>query len=285
VAPALNRAKDASDNEEYQTEVQSSTADFAGIVCMKDGPQDPIGWMEQSDNCGGLRQSTSDSDVYYAVSRYNIWNQSRTYACPMGYHWASTAEGNVRFPVGGVASTNLVYSGQCGWNAYTWSPTWPLGCTSFTGKDGCGSFFTDPTPSKGKLEQVAGDYARGCTECDAYSGITCAAGGTPAVVGECGGIDEVWWRNDKHLGGCYHSANKFSGAPAGILPGSSSDHCKDGVCCGSGETQPITLTRQYFRFSDSASTGMYKHAGNNDNYQLQSSTALTTFAGIVCIKD
>ena len=282
---SVNMSKDANDNEEFAPEVQATTSNFAGIVCMKDGAPDPIGWMEQTDNCGGLRQSSSDPQVYYAVSRYNVWDKTRTYACPTGYRWATTAEGTAFFPTGGTASTNLVYSGQCGWAALTWSPTWTIGCNSFA-DPGCGSYFTGGSPSNKLLEVAPSDYERGCTDCDPYVGVTCAAGGTPIVVGACNGVDEAWWRNDKHLGGCYMSPNKFSsGAPAGILPGTSSTHCKDGVCCGSGEMQPITMTRQLFRFKDSATTNMYKNAANNDNYQLESSTAITNFAGIVCIQE
>lgn len=281
---AANRAKDASDSEEFQTEVQASTANFAGIVCMKDGPADPLAWMETTDNCGGFRQSTSDPTVYYAVSKYNVWDKARTYACPSGYHWATTSEGQALFPTGGATAGATVYTNQCGWSALTWNPNWPLGCSSWA-NPGCGSAFRAPTPSTGLLALSPGDFARGCTDCDSISGVTCAAGGTAAVIGACDGIDEVWWRNDQHLGGCYTSPNVFSGAPSGMLPGTSSNHCKDGVCCGAGNRQPITMTRQYFRFSDSFSTNAYKDAGQNDNYQVQSSTTIANFAGIICIKD
>ena len=278
-----DRAKDAADNEEYQIE-KTTSSNFAGIVCMKDGVPSPTDWMDMTDNCGGLRQSTSDPDVYYAVSRYNVWDKTRTYTCPSGYHWATTAEGQARFPSGGTASGSNVYNGQCGWSALTWSPTWPLGCKAWSDA-GCGSSYTAGAPSTGDLALSPGDYARGCTECDAYTSVTCAAGGTPAVIGACGGVDEAWWRNDKHLGGCYYSLNKFSGAPSGMFPGTSSDHCVGGVCCGSGERQPNTLSRRYFRFADSASTNAYKDASNNDNYPMQTSTTTSSFAGIVCIKD
>ena len=280
-----DRAKDAADNEEFNTEVQATTAQFAGIVCMKDGAPDPTAWMEKTDNCGGLRQSTSDPDTYYAVSKYNVWDKTRTYTCPTGYHWATTSEGAARFPTGGTAASANVYSGQCGWATLTWSPTWPLGCNAWSNA-GCGSAYTAGTPSTGLYNDVPGDFARGCTDCDGVSaGVTCAAGGTPTVIGACSGIDEAWWRNDKHLGGCYKSPNVYSGTPVGMQPGTSSDHCKDGVCCGAGDRQPITLTRQYFRFSDSKTTNMYKNAANNDNYQIESSTTISNFGGIVCIKD
>ena len=284
LSSGLNRFKDSADNEEYKTETSSSTSNFAGIVCMKDGTPDPTAWMETTDNCGGLRQSTSDPDVYYAVSRYNVWDKTRTYACPSGYHWASTAEGSARFPTGGTASGSNVYSGQCGWNGLSWNSTWPLGCNVWTDA-GCGSSYTAATPSTGLLALSPGDFERGCTDCDAYTSVSCSAGGTPVVVGACGGVDEPWWRNDKHLGGCYYSPNKFSGAPAGLFPGTSSDHCKDGVCCGSGERQPLALSRRYFRFSDSATTNAYKDASSNDNYQVQTSSTTSNFGGAVCIKD
>ena len=43
--------------------------------------------------------------------------------------------------------------------------------------------------------------------------------------------------------------------------------------------------RHTFRFSDSAQTNAYKHAGNYDMHKLQTSAATTNFAGIVCKKN
>ena len=50
------------------------------------------------DACNGLRQSSFDSSVIFAVSNATVWEKSRVYDCPNGYHWASTAEAMKLFP-------------------------------------------------------------------------------------------------------------------------------------------------------------------------------------------
>merc|ERR1711871_284465 len=57
-------------------------------------------WMvlpQYRDDCGSLRQSSFDPDVYFAVSDSNVWEPNRVYDCPQGYHWASTEEGHRHF--------------------------------------------------------------------------------------------------------------------------------------------------------------------------------------------
>ena len=44
-------------------------------------------------------------------------------------------------------------------------------------------------------------------------------------------------------------------------------------------------TRYYFRFRDSSSTSAYKHAGNADAYQVQTTSSTSNFAGIICVKE
>ena len=124
-------------------------------------------WMLTSDSCGGFRQSTYDKSVRYAVSLSDVWDKSKIYDCPVGYHWASTDEGRKIFKNNINKSGIHVYNAQCKWSGYVWE-----------GKN-----------------------------------------------------------------------------------------------------------RYYFRFRDSASTNAYKHSGNNDEYQIQTSAATSQFAGIVCIKD
>jgi len=84
-------------------------------------------WMIKphlADNCGAFRQSTMNPKVYYAVSESNVWETSRDYDCPYGYHWASTAEAKGYFTgsVDKVAAVGeeRVYAGQCGWDHYTY---------------------------------------------------------------------------------------------------------------------------------------------------------------------
>ena len=53
-------------------------------------------WMvlpAHRDSCGSFRQSSFDSRIHFAVSDSTVWLPQRSYDCPAGYHWASTAEG------------------------------------------------------------------------------------------------------------------------------------------------------------------------------------------------
>jgi hypothetical protein len=72
-------------------------------------------WMLTTDGCGGFRQSTYDSSVYYAVSASTTWDKYKYYQCPRGYHWACTEEGRRIFQSNTGVS---VYSSQCGWSGY-----------------------------------------------------------------------------------------------------------------------------------------------------------------------
>ncbi|GMV39945.1 MAG: hypothetical protein AMXMBFR64_16610 [Myxococcales bacterium] len=276
--------KHAGNYDPYQPQGPDfTTSSFAGIVCMKNDPPGPTDWMDTSDNCGGFRQSLSDPDVFYAVSKSNIWNPNRTYTCPSGYHWATTAEGQARFNNVPAWNTNT-YHGQCGWSGYDWNPAWQFGCTSY-GQAGCGSTYASPNPTMAQMK--TGQFQSGCDECDTWYGTTCYASElTSGAAGKCGGINEAHWRNDQHINPCYFSPNSFGGNPIGVTSGSLGDHCYNGVCCGDSVIQNVSTYRNYFRFSDSKTTGMYKHAGNNDNYNVQGADmTLYYFAGIVCIKD
>ena len=75
--------------------------------------------MLTTDSCGGFRQSTYNSSVYYAVSALNTWDKSRFYHCPIGYHWPCTEEGRRIFKNNGQWSGKNVYKSQCGWNGYS----------------------------------------------------------------------------------------------------------------------------------------------------------------------
>jgi ELWxxDGT repeat protein len=111
-------------------------------------------WMispSYRDNCNSFRQSSFDSSIFFAVSNNTTWNPSRTYDCPIGYHWATTEEGYAHFTshadqnieeywhsgggmtidhyasldrqVRGVSVRDydeLVYYDQCGWEGFIW---------------------------------------------------------------------------------------------------------------------------------------------------------------------
>ncbi|NRB39945.1 MAG: hypothetical protein HRU20_16000 [Pseudomonadales bacterium] len=79
-------------------------------------------WWLQTDNCGGIRQSSSGEPVFFAISQSTTWNSNDTYEIPAGYHWATLAEMHALLPTGNDASTNKTsaYFNQCGWDRYTW---------------------------------------------------------------------------------------------------------------------------------------------------------------------
>lgn len=277
--------KHAGNHDPHQVEYSSTATQFAGILCMKDSVE-PTEWMNTTDNCGGFRQSVSDSDVYYAVSQGNVWDPTRVYECPAGFHWASTAEGDARFE-GSPTFGTLTYNDMCGWSGYNWNDAWSIGCTSY-GQVGCGSTYASPSPTMNQLKEDPALFASGCDECEKFYATAC----NPSVsaqfdgAGSCDGITEAHWANDQNYDDCYVSPTDFGGYPFGLKAGQLIDHCNDeGVCCGDNKLQNFTRYRLYFRFSDSDVTNAYKHAGNHDNHALEYSSALTEFAGIVCIED
>ncbi|NUM34009.1 MAG: PEP-CTERM sorting domain-containing protein [Candidatus Brocadiae bacterium] len=77
-----------------------------------------LSWMNTNDSFHGLRQSTYNSKVWFAVSQSNVWEPSRLYDVPDGYHWATTAEGNAIFGTNGNYSGTYVYYNQGGWSGY-----------------------------------------------------------------------------------------------------------------------------------------------------------------------
>lgn len=68
--------------------------------------------------------------VMYAVSASTTWARGDVYDCPIGYHWASTAEGRLLFTVTHVSqaayvpqgavpdASEFVYFDQCGWDGF-----------------------------------------------------------------------------------------------------------------------------------------------------------------------
>jgi len=57
-------------------------------------------WMVQTqhrDLCNSFRRSGFNNRVHFAVSDENTWVPRRRYDCPLGFHWATTAEGYALF--------------------------------------------------------------------------------------------------------------------------------------------------------------------------------------------
>lgn len=75
-------------------------------------------WWLQSDSLGGLRQSTVNDQMFYAVSQSNVWNPGDTYEAPTGYRLATTAEGLAAVGAPGLAE--YTYYNQGGWSGYVW---------------------------------------------------------------------------------------------------------------------------------------------------------------------
>jgi hypothetical protein len=76
-------------------------------------------WWLQTDNLGGLRQSTTAPDFYFAVSDGNVWSPTATYEAMDGYRVATTAEGQAVFN-SDTNSGELTYYDQGGWDGYYW---------------------------------------------------------------------------------------------------------------------------------------------------------------------
>jgi hypothetical protein len=76
-------------------------------------------WWLTTDNLGGLRQSTTAPDYFFAVSKENVWDKSATYGNIDGYRIATTAEGQSVF-YSLDHNGGWTYYGQGGWNGYTW---------------------------------------------------------------------------------------------------------------------------------------------------------------------
>lgn len=77
--------------------------------------------MFRSDQFRGLRQSVSHPQVWYAVSRSNIWDKDVHYKPPKGFRWASTHEGQSIFDGSHSDVSSYVYYNQGGWERYSWN--------------------------------------------------------------------------------------------------------------------------------------------------------------------
>lgn len=80
-------------------------------------------WWLTTDAFGGLKQSESAPEYYFAVSKTNAIDiySGDTYETPEGYRIATSAEGVAAFTSNQNAGAyNLTYHNQGGWNGYSW---------------------------------------------------------------------------------------------------------------------------------------------------------------------
>lgn len=96
---------------------------FGSLSCAKDclsfdvAKCTDLGWMERTDDCNGFRASVMHPGVRFAVAKDTVWVPSKSYACPEGYVWMTTAQAKATFTGGGKQFT---YYAQCGWYAGQW---------------------------------------------------------------------------------------------------------------------------------------------------------------------
>jgi len=75
-------------------------------------------WWLQSDEHGGLRQSTYNENVYFAVAKSNF-SLTDTFEMIDGFHWASTSEAEAIFGNNANTSGIFTYYNQGGWSGYS----------------------------------------------------------------------------------------------------------------------------------------------------------------------
>lgn len=76
-------------------------------------------WWLQTDGHGGLRQSTYESTMYFAVSKFTTWDKTATYEIMDGFHWATSTEANALLSTSNIGP-NKTYASQGGWAGYDW---------------------------------------------------------------------------------------------------------------------------------------------------------------------
>jgi hypothetical protein len=81
-------------------------------------------WHDTTDLSQGLRESSFDSTVFFAVSKQNQFNFSDEYEVLDGFHLASFEEYDTLYKTylsaGNLATNNLVHHNQDGWRGYNW---------------------------------------------------------------------------------------------------------------------------------------------------------------------
>lgn len=297
----------AGDYEQYRGTTNSTTANFAGIICKKitDDPYPKPGttdWMLTDDDCKGFRQSSWAPQIRYAVARQNVWNKTYPYQCPTGYHWASSAEYKAIMDNQPATGSFYRYSNQCGWSAQVWH-----------GQTRTYFRFSDSATNNRYLHSESHETSAHATDgtLTSFAGIVCIQDNYVE-----GPLD--WWDRSDNCGGFRQSffdpdvyymvskstlwnPNKVYTCPDGyhwMTTAEGDASFKTGLgnynqgpyayhdMCGWSAYVWRGRSRTYFRFSDSNVTGRYKHAGNYDAFlDSGADETITSFAGIMCKKN
>jgi hypothetical protein len=75
-------------------------------------------WHLTTDGFAGLKQSSYNENVYFAVSKSNTISLTDTYEMIEGFHWASTSEAASLFGDFYSSTPSRMYYNQAGWNGY-----------------------------------------------------------------------------------------------------------------------------------------------------------------------
>lgn len=98
-------------------------AAFAGVIFSVSGFAnagliDIDDWHLTTDSLGGLRQAELSEDVFFAVSKSNVYDPNSTYEMLTGYHWASSEE--YMSLIGESGGSTHAYYNKGGWSGYSW---------------------------------------------------------------------------------------------------------------------------------------------------------------------
>jgi len=94
---------------------------------IKEKRLEPDEWWDTTDSLGGIRQCTADPNLYFLVSKSNLWDKEKEYIPPPGYRWITTGEGKQVFNNNIVSSyifsqtQAVTYKNQGGWSGYVWN--------------------------------------------------------------------------------------------------------------------------------------------------------------------
>jgi len=174
-------------------------ADGVDTTWMLHNPENHMGRYyhpNDVDECNGFRQSSINTDVFFAVSESSTWDQDRAYDCPAGFHWASTAEATALFPdthgsgTGGDGSGEMTYFSQCGWDEFDWGGSLPsVRRERFRFAD---SKLTGAYKHAGRAESYMPEISHDASN---FAGVVCVKG-----EGECRGTAQEWGRGPEHSG-------------------------------------------------------------------------------------
>ena len=267
-----------------------------------------LSWMYTGDSGGGMRQSTYDSRIWYAVSSSTTWDKNATYDAPTGYHWAHTGEVTSIVKNNNNSSGNHVYYNQNGWNGYVA----PDGQTRY--------YFRFADSSTANSYKHAGNYdeyrVQYSSNTSQFAGLVLMEGEDPYAFDRSLFSAPDWMYTGDDFGGMrrstYDAKVWFAVAKNNVWDKNANYEIPTGFHWAStaeaqaifggnsnwsgaytyysqggwnGYIAPDGKNRNYFRFSDSATTNAYKHAGNYDEFQVQYTSTTSGFAGLMLIQD